>query len=107
MKKKKKKKMKIKTNKQILDKYDKLRKYEVPILRCGETVVAATDEVPGFLQAAFYLATHAESVKGSKQVTTALKDVNKWINNLRENGCNKIGQIKKWQTIANVLRANK
>lgn len=89
----------------MLDKYDKLRQYQVPFLRCGKTVIPTTTELPGFLQAALFLTKNIKEVRGSKQVKIALKDVNKWIKYLREEG-ETISKLDEWQFVANLLQKN-
>lgn len=90
----------------ILKKYDKLREYEPPLLKCGDTVVPATDELPGFLQAAILLAENISAVKGTKRAKTAFGDVAKWISHLESmqaSGHEVMHELKGWAGIANLL----
>ena len=89
---------------QILQDYDNLRKIEVPLLRCGETIVPATDAMPGFLQAAMFLVGHLNKISGSKRIETAYNDVTKWIAHVKETGSDRLGQLEKWEQVANLLK---
>ena len=88
----------------ILKHYQKLRAYQVPILKCGETSVPATDEMPGFLQGAVYLTQNIEEVRGCKQVKTAHKDVSMWVKHIETVGSDTVGYLDQWREIINLLK---
>lgn len=69
--------------KKILTQYEKERAVQVPLLRCGETTIPVTDDMPGFLVAAILLAENIDTVKGCSQVNTAIDDVSVYLDSLK------------------------
>ena len=90
-----------------LKQYSQLRKKQIPFLRCGETVVPAYEGMPGYLQAAIFLAENIDSAKGTKRAKTAFDDVAKWMMHLEEiskQGHDVVDELQVWAKIANLLR---
>jgi hypothetical protein len=93
--------------KKILQRYEELRKKQIPILRCGKTTVPATEEMPGFLQGAILLAKNIDMVKGAEQINTACGDLEKWIVNLEKTGTSRFNELTEWKKIFNLLNYNR